>query len=122
MISSEDIFSTDILTRGRLQYLFEFPLILSNVSARGIADAAKQNGQRTSFRSASESKVLYSRQIEIRDEIFVSDGLSGEGSSYPIEMALQAVLDGPVHVLSRLFTKKGHHIGKFIEIVFRVTF
>lgn len=120
-ISSDDIFSTDILTRGRLQYLFEFPLILSNVSARGIADAAKQNGQRTSFRSESESKVLYSRQIEIRDEIFVNDGLNGEGSSYPIEMALQAVLDGPVHVLSRLFTKKGHHIGKFIEIVFRVT-
>jgi hypothetical protein len=32
-----------------------------------------------------------------------------------IEETLQAVLDGPVHVLSRLFTRKGHNIGKSIN-------
>jgi hypothetical protein len=33
-----------------------------------------------------------------------------------IEETLQAVLDGPVHVLSRLFTKKGHNIGKSLKL------
>jgi len=123
-IIPEDIFSTDSpYASRRLHSLFEFPLILSNVSARWIADAAKKVRHQTSFRGATGSKVLYSRQIEIRDEIFVKDGLvfGEDDSSHPIETALQAVLDGPVHVLSRLFTKKGHHIGKFVEIVFVVT-
>ena len=32
-----------------------------------------------------------------------------------IEETLQAVLDGPVHVLSRLFTRKGRNIGKSLN-------
>jgi hypothetical protein len=115
-IISEGIFPTDSLTRRTLHSLFSFPLILSNASDRWITDAKKRNSHRISFPKSDGSKVLYSRHIEIRDEIYVNDGhFSGEDSPLQIETALQVVLDGPVYVLSRLFTKKGHHIGKIIK-------
>ena len=56
----------------------------------------------------SGRKVIYSRRIEIRDEVAVQDG---QETALPVELSLQAILDGPAHVLSRLFTKKGHFIG-----------
>lgn len=59
--------------------------------------------------SKSGRKVIFSRRIEIRDEVAVQDG---QDMTFPIELTLQAILDGPAHVLSRMFTKKGHYIGK----------
>jgi hypothetical protein len=83
-----------------------------------MTDTSEKANHRISMHhSSSGSKVIYSRHVEIWDEIHVNAGhVFNEDPSHQIEMALQALLDGPVYVLSRLFTKKGHHIGKLIKI------
>ena len=116
---SNDIFSMNPLTKGTfIHSLFALPSFMSNATNQWLmTDTSEKANHRISMHHSSPgSKVIYSRHVEIRDEIHVNDGhVFNEDPSHQIEMALQALLDGPVYVLSRLFTKKGHHIGKLIK-------
>ncbi|XP_057372456.1 low-density lipoprotein receptor-related protein 8-like [Daphnia carinata] len=113
---------TDSLTRGILHSLSVISLLQSNGTDRWIQDITRNENNSLPYletriisgpspSNQSRRKVVYSRQIEIRDEVYVPDESGADqGTIQAIESALQAILGGPVYVRSCLFTKKGHYI------------
>lgn len=111
---------TNSLTRGLLHSLSVISLLQSNGTDRWIQDTTRNESlphSETRFVSGqshsnqSRRRVVYSRHIEIRDEVYVPDESGADQeATQAIESTLQAILGGPVYVRSCLFTKKGHYI------------
>lgn len=64
----------------------------------------------TTIFNGSRRKMSLSLRLDVTDEGNQEPSFSTDGLS-ELETSLKAILDGPVYVLSRLFTKKGHYIG-----------
>ncbi|KAI9560694.1 hypothetical protein GHT06_011644 [Daphnia sinensis] len=120
ILKSGESVLTSSLTRGILHSLSVISLLESNGTDRWIQDTTRNeslpyletrmiSGQSPS--NQSRRKVIFSRHIEIRDEVYVPDEYGADQqTAQEIESTLQAILGGPVYVRSCLFTKKGHYI------------